>query len=128
MKSISSKTPGKSGKFEGVVIGDEHTGSEKTEFICSWCNQSLVRLSDKNNQSESWFCRNCSIEFDSDDEKIRHKQRLSIPHQDSEPAVSTTPGIPDISIRHEPELRGGFAQLAKKGTIRFTDYHTTEKE
>ena len=87
-----------------------------------------VALSDKNNQSESWFCRFCSIEFDPDDEKISHKQKLSIPYQDNEPCVSTTPGIPDISLHKEPTLKGGFAQLAKKGTIRFTDYHTTEKE
>ena len=129
MKSISNKPPGKSSKFEGVVIGDDHREEqEKTEFICSWCNRSLVRLSDKNNQSESWFCRFCSIEFDPNDEKISHKQKLSIPYQDNEPCVSTTPGIPDISLHKEPELRGGFAQLAKKWTIRFTDYHTTEKE
>jgi|SRR5918999_2229182 hypothetical protein len=127
MKSISSKTPGKSGKFEGVVIGDEHTGSEKTEFICSWCNQSLVRLSDKNNQSESWFCRNCSIEFDSDDEKITHKQMLSIPHEDNEPAVASIGFIPDVSIHHTPPIRGGFAELQKKG-IRIKDYYTTERE
>jgi hypothetical protein len=86
MKSIN-ETPAKSSKFDGIVIGDEHKDSEKTEFVCSWCNCSLVRLSDKNNQSESWFCRNCSIEFDPEDEKIRHKQRLSIPAEDIEPVL-----------------------------------------
>src|ERR687896_461116 len=111
LKSISNKAAVKSGKFEGVVIGDEHREQEKTEFICSWCNRSLVRLSDKNNQSESWFCRNCSIEFDPNDEMISHKQRLSIPYQDNEPAVASIGIMPDVSIRHEPELRGGFAQL-----------------
>ena len=69
----------------------------------------------------------CSIEFDPDDEKISHKQKLSIPYQDNEPCVSTTPGIPDISIRHTPPIRGGFAELQKKG-IRIKDYHTTVKE
>ena len=128
MKSISNKPHGKSSKFEGLVIGDDHREQEKTEFICSWCNRSLVRLSDKNNQSESWFCRNCSIEFDPNDEMISHKQKLSIPYQDNEPAVASIGIMPDVSIRHEPELRGGFAQLARKGTIRFTDYSTTEKE
>ena len=122
MKSISNKPPGKSSKFEGVVIGDDHREQEKTEFICSWCNRSLVRLSDKNNQSESWFCRNCSIEFDADDEKISHKQKLSIPYNESEPAVASIGAVPDVSIHHEPTLKGGFAQLAKKGTIRFTSY------
>jgi hypothetical protein len=59
---------------------------------------------------------------------ISHKQKLSIPYQDNEPAVASIGIMPDVSIRHEPELRGGFAQLARKGTIRFTDYSTTEKE
>src|ERR687896_2225385 len=111
MNSINKLTPSKSSKFDGILIGVEHTGPEKVEYVCSWCNRSLVRLSDKNNQSESWFCRACSIEFDPNDEKISHKQRLSIPYQDNEPCVSTTPGIPDISLHKEPELRGGFAQL-----------------
>ena len=65
--------------------------------------------------------------FSLDDDTVRHKQRISVPLE-TEPAVSTTPGIPDISLHKEPELRGGFAQLAKKGTIRFTSYETTERE
>ena len=120
-------TPNKNDKFDGVVLGDEHTIPEKTEYICSWCNQSLVRLSDRNNQSESWFCRNCSIVFDSEDEKIRHKQRLSIPYQEDEPAVVSIGFTPDVGIHHTPPIRGGFAELQKKG-IRIKDYHTTEKE
>lgn len=117
------------GKFEGVVIGDEHTGPDKVEYVCSWCSRSLVRLTDRNNQSESWFCRNCSIEFNSDDERVSHKQRLSIPYQeDSEPAVASIGTVPDVSIHHEPTLKGGFAALAKKGTIKFTSYQTTERQ
>src|SRR5918993_5533574 len=104
MKSINKITQPKSDRFDGVTIGDEHTAPEKTEYICSWCNQSLVRLSDKNNQSESWFCRNCSIEFDADDEKISHKQKLSIPYNESESAVASIGVVPDVSIHHEPTL------------------------
>lgn len=124
MKSINKITRPRTGKFDGILIGDEHTGSERVEYICSWCNRSLVRLSDRNSQSESWFCRNCSIEFNSDDEQVSHKQKLSIPAQDDEPAVSSIQGInaDKVQIRHEPQLRGGFAALAKKGTIRFTSY------
>jgi hypothetical protein len=76
----------------------------------------------------SWFCRNCSIEFNSDDEKVSHKQKLSIPYQDSEPAVASIGAVPDVNIHREPTLKGGFAALAKKGTIRFTSYNTTERE
>jgi hypothetical protein len=32
------------------------------------------------------------------------------------------PGIPDISIRHEPQLRDGALALSRKGTIRFARY------
>jgi hypothetical protein len=45
-----------------------------------------------------------------------------------EPAITSVGNIPDVSIRHKPTLRGGFAQFAKKGTIKFTSYSTTEKE
>jgi hypothetical protein len=38
---------------------------------------------------------------------------------------TTTPGIPDISIGHEPKLKGAFK--AQKG-LKIKDYHTTEKE
>jgi hypothetical protein len=68
-----------------------------------------------------------SIEFDTEDEKICHKQRLSIPAEDLEPAIASIGVTTDVSIRHTPELRGGFAQLAKKGIIHFTSNHTTEE-
>src|SRR5919106_2256441 len=114
MKSINKITPHRMDKFDGITIRDEHAAPERIENVCSWCNRSLVRLSDKNNQSESWFCRACSIEFDPNDDKISHKQRLSIPYQDNEPAIASIGVIPDVSIRHEPEVLGGFAQLARK--------------
>jgi hypothetical protein len=44
--------------------------------------------------------------------------------EEVEPAVASiqTDQSKNVEIRHEPELRGGFAALAKKGTIRFTRY------
>jgi hypothetical protein len=33
----------------------------------------------------------------------------------------------EVEIRHTPEIRGGFAELQKKG-LKITDYRTTEKE
>jgi hypothetical protein len=30
--------------------------------------------------------------------------------------------VPDVSINKPVELKGGFAQLAKRGTIRITHY------
>jgi hypothetical protein len=33
----------------------------------------------------------------------------------------------EVEIRHKPQIRGGLAELQKKG-IRVTSYSTTEKE
>jgi hypothetical protein len=57
-----------------------------------------------------------------DDDSVRHKQKLLVP-QETEPDITSVGAVPDVSIRHEPELRGGFAALVKRGTIRFTSYH-----
>jgi hypothetical protein len=81
-----------------------------------------IRLTDTGQNNTAFWCRNCSVEFDPETENIRKESKLSVPDRNIEPAVATTPGIPDISIHHEPELKGGFAALAKKGTIRFTSY------
>jgi hypothetical protein len=118
MKSINKKIQPKSNKFEGILIGDEYAKHEKIEYVCSWCNRSLVRLRDRNNQSEGWFCRNCNIEFNHDDEQVSHRQKLLIPFQDTEPCVASVQYDynKEVAIRNEPELRGGFAALAKKGT------------
>jgi hypothetical protein len=92
MKSINKKTEPRTSNFDefnGILIGDEYAKHEKIEYVCSWCNRSLVRLSDKSNQSEGWFCRNCSIEFNHDDEQVSHRQKLSIPSQRTEPCVTS---------------------------------------
>jgi hypothetical protein len=69
-----------------------------------------------------YFCTKCSVEFDPAEENLRKESKITVPDRNVEPAVSTTPGIPDISIRHEPELKDGALALSKKGTIRFTSY------
>jgi hypothetical protein len=52
-----------------------------------------------------------------------------VPDRNQEAAISSiqTDFGKEVEIRREPELRDAFAQLAKKGTIRFTSYQTTEK-
>jgi DNA-directed RNA polymerase subunit RPC12/RpoP len=111
-----------------VVISSEYYTNEiKPSYLCSFCNQTLVRLTDAGQNNTSFWCRHCSIEFDPESENLRRESKLVVPDRNIEPAVSTTPGIPDISIRHTPPIRGGFAELQKKG-INIKDYHTTEKE
>jgi hypothetical protein len=127
---INNKTTNRTKKFEGILIDKEaweDRGEARPEYACSYCSRLLVRLSDRNNQNESWYCNSCSIEFP-DKKETKKKSRLGTQRNEVEPAVTSVGTIPDVSIRHEPTLKGGFAALAKKGTIRFTSYQTTEKE
>jgi hypothetical protein len=72
------------------------------------------------------MCALLYIEFDPAEENLRKESKISVPDRNVEPAVATTPGQDYINkkveIRHEPELKDGAAQLAKKGTIKFTSY------
>ena len=110
-----------------IIASEQYTGEDKPSYLCSFCNQTLIRLTDAGMNNTTFWCRHCSVEWDPEAENLRKESKLTVPDRNIEPAVSTTPGIPDISIRHEPPLRGGFAELQKKG-LRIKDYHTTEKE
>src|SRR5215208_2318475 len=122
-KGVSCGTPTNKDK---VIISSEYYENDRPSYICSFCNQTLSRLTDAGQNNSTFWCRHCSIEWDPEAENLRKESKLTVPDRNIEPAVSTTPGIPDISIRHEPPLRGGFAELQKKG-IKIKDYHTTEK-
>jgi hypothetical protein len=117
-------------KENKTIIGDEWNQEDHPIFLCSWCNRDLVRLSDRNNQGESWFCRNCQIPFEPSETQLRKKSKLGTQREEIEPEVTSIQTDPTkaVEINHTPELRGGFAAMAKKGTIRFTSYNTTEKE
>jgi ribosomal protein L37AE/L43A len=125
----NSKTLNRTDKFTGILIDrDVWDDPEHPEYACSFCSRLLVRLSDKNNQSESWFCRNCSIEFP-DKTQTRKKSKLGMQREEVEPAVTSiqTDQSKSVETRHEPELRGAFAAMAKKGTIRFTSYQDSSQ-
>src|SRR5215208_6937773 len=99
-----------------ITIGDEYSGEDTpASYICNYCNRTLSRLTDSGGQNTAYWCRNCSIEFNPDNDNVRRESKLDVPNRNIEPAITTTPGIPDISIRHEPRLHGGFAALSRKG-------------
>jgi hypothetical protein len=114
-------------KDDKVVISSDYYKNDRPVYLCSWCNCTLSKLQDASQNNTTYFCTRCAIEFDPESENLRKESKLTVPNRDIEPAVSTTPGIPDISITHTPPIRGGFAELEKKG-IRIKNYHTTEKE
>src|SRR5918992_3491393 len=110
---------------DAVVISSEYYENDRPSYICSFCNQTLIRLTDAGQNNQTYWCRNCSIEYDPEAENLRKETKLKVPERNVEPCVSTTPRIPDISLHREPKLRGGFAELQKKG-LKIKDYHTTE--
>ena len=118
MKRIKSKD-------DNVIISSEqYTGEERPTYSCNTCHCSLVRLSDRNNQNESWYCNRCSIEYP-DATNIRHQLKISVPDRNPETLVSTTPGQDylnkSVEINHTPEPKGTFKVLQQKG-IKITNY------
>ena len=104
-----------------VIISSEYFEDDRPSYICSICNQTLIRLTDAGMNNTSFWCRNCSVEFDPENENVRRESKISVPDRNIEPAVSTTPGIPDISLHKEPEIKGGLKALQQKG-LKITDY------
>jgi hypothetical protein len=109
-----------------IVVSSEYYENSKPSYICSICNTTLSRLSIAGGNNSTHWCRHCSIEWDPATENLRKESKLSTPDRNQETLVAQTPGQDylnkKVEIRHEPELRGGFAALAKKGTIKFTSY------
>jgi hypothetical protein len=112
-----------------TIVGDEWSGEDNPEFSCSWCNRILSRLIDSSGENPSLYCGYCKISFDPSETQVRKKSKLGTQREEIEPAAASIQidQSKSVEIRHEPELRGGFAALAKKGTIRFTSYNTSEK-
>src|SRR5918999_5059476 len=126
-KNPSSKYLGKGKQNDKVVISSEYYLNDRPSYLCSFCNCTLSKLHDAGQNNTMYFCTRCSVEFDPTEENLRKESKITVPDRNVEPCVSTTPGIPDISIHHTPLIRGGLAELQKKG-LKIKDYKTTEKE
>jgi DNA-directed RNA polymerase subunit RPC12/RpoP len=107
-----------------TLIGDEWSQEDNPNYCCSWCNRILSKLIDSSGQNPCYYCNHCQIQFEPSETQIRKKSKLGTQRKEVEPAVTSiqTDQSKCVEIRHEPELKGGFATLAKKGTIRFTRY------
>jgi hypothetical protein len=104
-----------------VIISSEYYENDRPSFICSICNQTLIRLTDAGLNNTTFWCRHCSVEFDPESENLRKESKIIVPDRNIEPAAATTPGIPDIRIHHEPEIKGAFKSLQQKG-LKITNY------
>ena len=113
-------------KEDKTVIGEEWIGNDTPpDYICSWCQRTLSRLIDKSGENPSHYCSYCQISFEPSE--VRKKPRIETAKTNVEPAVTSIGFTPDVSIRHTPPIRGGMAELQKRG-VRVTSYHTTEKK
>lgn len=65
-------------------------------------------------QNTSLWCRNCSVEFNPEEENVRRESKLSVPDRNREPAVTSIDVKPDVSIRKEVEIKGGLAEVAEE--------------
>jgi hypothetical protein len=108
-----------------VIISSEYFQDERPSFICSICNRTLSRLTDSGGQNSTYWCRNCSVEFDPELENVRRESKISVPDRNHETLVATTPGQDylnkKVEINHTPEIKGGLKALKDKG-IRITSY------
>src|ERR671921_2481634 len=100
-------------KDDKVVTSSEFYENERPSYVCSFCNQTLIRLTDAGMNNQTYWCRSCSVEFNPESENLRKESKLIVPDRNIEPAVSTTPGIgsESVAIRHEPEIKGGLKAL-----------------
>jgi hypothetical protein len=106
---------------EKVIISSGYYTNDRPYFVCSFCNRTLGRLSGAGGNNSTYWCRFCSVEFDPESENLRKELKITVPDKNIEPAISTTPGIPDIRIHHEPEIKGAFKYLQQKG-LKITNY------
>jgi transposase-like protein len=108
-----------------ITIGDEYTGADRPSYICNYCNRTLTRLTDRNNQNESHYCNSCGIDFQPGNENVRRELKLSVPDRNQETLVATTLGQDylnkSVEINHTPEIKGGLKELKDRG-IRITSY------
>src|SRR5919107_2121548 len=103
-------------KDDKVVISSEFYENERPTYICSFCNQTLIRLTDAGMNNTTFWCRSCSVEFDPESENLRKESKLIVPDRNIEPAVTSiqTNMEDSVTIRHTPEIRGGVFEVKKK--------------
>ena len=108
---------------EKNMISSEYFQDERPSYICSICNQTLIRLSDAGGNNQTYWCRDCSVEFNPLEENIRRESKLLVPDRNQETLVSDTPLVNEdaVAIRHTPEIKGGLKALKECG-LKITHY------
>lgn len=81
MKGIDKRRPGGiiPTNDDKVTISSEYYENVRPSYICSICNQTVVRLTDAGGNNQTYWCRNCSVEFDPTAENVRRESKISVP-------------------------------------------------
>jgi hypothetical protein len=104
-----------------VIISSEYYENVRPSFICSFCSQTLIRLTDAGLNNTAYWCRHCSVEFDPESENLRKESKITVPDRNQEGSITSIGVTPDISIRHKPEPKGAFKALQQRG-LKIADY------
>lgn len=100
------------------ISGEEFTKSDNIEFICSFCQCRLIKMSE-----DEYYCNRCSISQYPDIESVRSKSRITTPiGLNLEPCLSYTPDPNEAFFKDKsPEIKGGLKLLKDRG-LKVTNY------
>jgi hypothetical protein len=114
---------------KSVISSEQFEGKDNKVYICSWCSCTLSKLIDHSGQNPSLYCSRCQMSFDPEYDNLRHESKITTQHEDIEPAITSiqTNMADEVEVNHTVPIRGGFAELQKKG-LKIKDYRTTERQ
>src|SRR5215207_9799748 len=115
-----------------VVISSEYYQNDRPSYICSFCHQTLIKLTDAGKNNSTYWRRNCQVEFDPEVENVRKESKLSVPDRNIEPAITSIGNTPDMYTRyfieHEDKKIRKWNQVIRKiGTGRYRKNKYTGK-
>src|SRR5215208_7471039 len=84
------KQPMKSKDDNIIISSEQYSGEDRPIYYCDNCHCTLVRLSDSNNQNESYYCNRCSIDYP-DTTNIRQQLKVTVPDRNTESTNRTFP-------------------------------------
>jgi hypothetical protein len=89
-----------------IIAVEQYEGEDRPEYLCSFCNIVLVRLTDSGGQNTTYWCRHCSVEFDPEAENLRKESKIIVPDRNEEAAISSIQTDPskEVEIRHSITL------------------------
>jgi hypothetical protein len=99
-----------------ISVSNEWTQDPRREYVCSYCNRTMIKLQDRNSANISYFCNVCNIQTNAEaTDNLRTRSRLQMPEGvNTNPYASTK--FPEYTVNKQPqEIRGTFKTLQNRG-------------